>query len=120
MFKKLYEAIDVIRVKINCLYETISDRLNTICQDMQSMRISIQHMPTIKSMEQTITSQQRTIEQLTNALKDKYEHGLFVYSEDGQVIKAIQDGEEISLNRMSYLDVTWSAGEAVGVTIERR
>lgn len=118
MFKKLYAKVDVLcqlvkdnfRAQSNEHYET-RNMMNKLSGEYESK---------LDNLSKIVISQQSTIEQLTNALRDKYEHGLFVYSKDGQVIKAIQDGEEISLNRMSYLDVQWSAGEAVGVTIERR
>ena len=120
MFKKLYG-------KINCIYEK-QDRANRdynrLLDSFYDLSKLIQDLPKnmlqIKSMENTIESQQRTIEQLTNALKDKYEHGLFVFSEDGKIVTAIQDGEEIMTNRMSYLNVEWSVGEIVSVTVERR
>lgn len=120
MFKKLYGKINTIYEKQDRANRDYNRLLDGHYDLSQLIKDNIKHIPKVKSLENIIESQQRTIEQLTNALKDKYEHGLFVYSEDGHVIKAIQDGEEISLHRMSYLDVTWSAGESVGVTIERR
>ena len=118
MFKKLYAKMDVLCQSVKDAIGLLSsEHFETKCL---VNRLSDESKSKLDSMYKTIISQQNTIEQLTNALRDKYEHGLFVYSKDGHVIKAIQDGEEISLNRMSYLDVQWSAGETVGVTIERR
>lgn len=119
MFKKR------ICAQLNIIIEKMKAGLSSQLGEHQITRDMINRQYTVnqkelEKMSTIITSQQRTIEQLTNVLKDKYEHGLFVYSEDGQVIKAIQDGEEISLNRMSYLSVVWSASEAVSVTVERR
>lgn len=78
-----------------------------------------EHQSKLDNMSKTIFSQQRTIEQLTNALKDKYEHGLFIFSEDCKVITAIQNGEELTNKFTSYFNVTWSAGELPMITIER-
>ena len=117
MFKKLYKELDSLRKFIDQNFSLQNSAHKRTRQDVYDAANSIQSK---LDMLHTISSQQRTIEQLTNALKDKYEHGLFVFSEDGKIVTAIQDGEEIMANRMSYLNVEWSVGEAVSVTVERR
>lgn len=69
--------------------------------------------------ENTITSQQRTIEQLTNALKDKYEHGLFIFSEDGKLPIVIRNGKEQTNDLTSYFKIEWNHGEFPNITIEQ-
>lgn len=117
MFKKIYKEFSELRVLIRDNFfkqrEEHAATRKEIYDAANSIKLKM-------DMLHTIESQQRTIEQLTNALKDKYEHGLFVFSEDGKIVTAIQDGEEIMANRMSYLNVEWSVGEAVSVTVERR
>lgn len=117
MFKKIYKEFSELRVLIrDNFFKQWEEHVETrkeIYDAANSIKLKM-------DMLHTIESQQRTIEQLTNALKDKYEHGLFVFSEDGKIVTAIQDGEEIMANRMSYLNVEWSVGEAVSVTVERR
>ena len=120
MLKKLYGKINGIFAKLGTIHQDLSYLFNKYHDDSRFMQSAISSKKQMDSMANTIASQQRTIEQLTNALKDKYEHGLFVFSEDGKIVTAIQDGEEIMANRMSYLNVEWSVGEAVSVTVERR
>lgn len=120
MFKKLYRKIDEVKTAIKVRIEDCCENDRYIHDDVQKIYNKVYDLPELNRMSKTIASQQRTIEQLTNALKDKYEHGLFVYSEDGRIVKAIQDGEEISLDRMTYFGVEWSVGKTVGVSIERR
>ena len=117
MFKKIYEEFRELRILIRSYFEKqweehVATRTE-VYNSANSIKLKMDALHTIES-------QQRTIEQLTNALKDKYEHGLFIFSEDGKIVTAIQDGEEIMANRMSYLNVEWSVGEAVSVTVERR
>ena len=122
MFKKMYEKIDAISGKMNGLYgkmDIIHGMHNNYCSDMQSIQILLNHMPEINSMKKTIESQQRTIEQLTNALKDKYEHGLFVVSEDGKKPMVIKNGKELTCELVTYVDISWSRGEAPCITVEQ-
>ena len=65
----------------------------------------------LDKMSNTIESQQRTIEQLTNALKDKYEHGLFIVSEDCKIPMVIRNGKIILNDRITSFTLTWNAGE---------
>jgi hypothetical protein len=85
---------------------------------MESMRVAIQHMPTIKSQLRTIESQQRTIEQLTNVLKDKYEHGLLIVGEEGRLPMVIRNGKVLTDETTSYVAVSWTMGEMPHIAIE--
>lgn len=120
MFKKLNEKIDFINNKISGLWRKVDRRYEDIYHDIQSMRIAIQHIPTIESQQRIIESQQRTIEQLANALQDKYEHGLFIFSEDCKIPMVIRNGKEITNEMTSYFSIDWTVGEMPDITIEQR
>ena len=119
MFKKLYEKMNIISGKMDGLYDAVDARCKIILDDMQLIRIAIQHMPTIESMERTIKSQQRTIEQLTNALNDKYKNGLFIVSNDGRIPMVIQDGKEIMCDRITRFSIDWRVGEIPFIEMEQ-
>lgn len=53
----------------------------------------------------TLKSQQRTIEQLLNALSEKYEHGLFIYSEDGKIPTVIRNGKLLTDNMTTSFSI---------------
>lgn len=119
MFKKLNEKLDKIFNEMIGGFTRNDKRYVNIYNDIASMQIAIQHMPKIQSLEKTIESQQRTIEQLTNALKDKYEHGLFVFSEDGKIPTVIRNGKELTNELTSYFGIDWTRGELPNISIEQ-
>lgn len=110
MFKKLYEKVDALSTYI-------SNNFRRQCDEHYDTRKTVAHEASkisakFDSMSKIITSQQRTIEQLTNALINKYEHGLFVLSEDCKTPMVIRNGKEILNDRTTYFRITWAAGEA--------
>ena len=123
MFKKTHKEIEEIRGKAKGIYERV-DILNQVFRDYYDIIGTNIHsinvrMPDIKSMEKTIESQQRTIELLTNALKDKYKHGLFVVSENGRIPMVIRNGQELTSKLTSYCSVEWSLDEIPRITTEQ-
>lgn len=66
-----------------------------------------------------ITSQQRTIEQLTKALCNKYERGLFIFSEDGKVPMVIRNGKELTNDMTTFFSIEWSPGEVPDIHIDQ-
>ena len=119
MFKKLYG-------KINCIYEKQDranrdyNRLLDSFYDLSKLiQDPIKSIPQIKSMEKTIESQQRTIEQLTNALRDKYEHGLFIFSEDCKIPMVIRNGKELTNDLTTHFGIEWNRGETPLINIEQ-
>lgn len=122
MFKKKKDEKSVL----NTLWENIDRNLKNIKGECISIRNSIldvrgsiSHLPKIESQQKTIESQQRTIEQLTNALQDKYEHGLFVIGEEGKLPMVIRNGNELTNDRVKYVSVDWTFGEVPNITIEQ-
>ncbi len=63
----------------------------------------------------TLQSQQRTIEQLINALKDKYEHGLFIFGEDGKIPTVIRNGKELTNDLTSSFSIDWTIGSSPNI-----
>lgn len=119
MFKKTYGRIEVMIKYIESIGRDIEYRLEDVITNIRVVRDKTNHMPKIESMQKTIDSQQRTIEQLTNALKDKYAHGLFMISEDGKIPMVIRNGKEITNEMTSYCSVEWSRDELPQITIEQ-
>lgn len=117
MFKKLYEKVDALSTYI-------SNNFRRQCDEHYDTRKTVAHEASkisakFDSMSKIITSQQRTIEQLTNALKDKYEHGLFIVSEDCKVPMVIRNGKEITNNLTSCFSIEWTHGESPNIVIEQ-
>ncbi len=67
----------------------------------------------------TLQSQQRTIEQLLNALRDKYEHGLFIFSEDGKIPTVIRNGKELTNDLTTSFNIDWTMGEFPNINFEQ-
>lgn len=120
MFKKIHEKLNTIYDVVNKTNKMIDWRYENISNNMESMRVAIQHMPKLESQQRIIESQQRTIEQLANALQDKYEHGLFIFSEDCKIPMVIRNGKEITNEMTSYFSIDWTVGEMPDITIEQR
>ena len=66
-----------------------------------------------------IESQQRTIDVLTNALCDKYNHGLFIYSEDGKLPMVIRNGKELTNDMTNQFSICWCPGETPYIQIKQ-
>ena len=77
----------------------------------------------IKILENKVTgiieSQQKTIKTLTDALCNKYEHGLFVYSEDGKVPMVIRNGKPMTDSLTQSFSIDWTLGEMPNINIEQ-
>ena len=119
MFKKLYEKIELIYEQMNRVFKLIDCSYSDINTNMKVVRDKTGYIPEINSMQNTIESQQRTIEQLTNALKDKYEHGLFVISNNGRIPMVIRNGKELTNEMTSYFGIDWTRGESPHISIEQ-
>ena len=119
MFEKLYKRIDMIAERIGNINRDINYVLKDIATHIKVVRDKVDHIPKSESMQKVIDSQQRTIEQLTNALMDKYEHGLFVFSEDGRTPMVIRNGKELTNKMTTYFDIGWKPGEIPCITIEQ-
>lgn len=73
----------------------------------------------LKDNVKTVASQRRTIDYLIDALRGKYEHGLFVFTEEGKFEPTIiKDGQVLTDGRISRVDITWGCGDAPVINIE--
>lgn len=117
MFEKIYEKFESLRCYIRDEFSNQSNSHYDVKKLVKTESESIRAK--LDKMEQVITSQQRTIEQLTNALKDKYEHGLFIFSEDCKIPMVIRNGKEITNDMVSRFCIDWVHGEAPNIEIEQ-
>lgn len=67
----------------------------------------------------TLESKQRTIEALSNALCNKYDKGLFIFSEDGKIPTVIRNGKVLTDNLTQSFSINWSPGEFPNIEIEQ-
>lgn len=118
MFKKIHK-------KINDLQSYLYNRMNALCstnneimKEIRLIKSRTLDMPQIINMKNTIESQQRTIEALTNALQDKYEKGLFVYSQDYKITKVIRNGKELTHPYVRSLHIDWAYNCAPEIIID--
>lgn len=120
MFKKIYEKIADLKQYIKNTHDIQYNNNNDSTRRILSATSNVSSkLENTKRLESTIESQQRTIEQLTNALKDKYEHGLFIFSEDCKIPTVIRNGKELTNELTSYFSIDWNVGEAPNITIEQ-
>lgn len=118
MFKKIYSLIDNLKDFIRSNMGSLSSRCFEIHTDVKNIKAKTADISKFADMEKTIASQQRTIEALTNALQDKYEKGLFVYSEDCKVIKVIRNGKALTNPYVRSLRVDWALDCAPEIIID--
>lgn len=124
MFKKLCENI-ISRIK-SCISESENNIVSRIRRDVSFDDRFVQNLyDNVRSCSEqnkskdtylnTLQSQQRTIEQLINALKDKYEHGLFIFSEDGKIPTVIRNGKELTNDLTSSFSIDWTIGSSPNI-----
>lgn len=120
MFKKLYGKIDRIVPDLKACIKILSsqDEATRILISDASRNIE-KKLNNASNASKTIESQQRTIEQLTNALKDKYEHGLFIFSEDCKIPMVIRNGKELTNELTTHFSIEWNRGETPLINIEQ-
>lgn len=120
MFKEQFETIskkienryDILNehcIKIRCALGEIADKVKWVTE----------HDKAKDGYLRTVESQQRTIEQLTKALCDKYEHGLFIFSEDCKIPMVIRNGKELTNDLTSSFSIEWDNGNAPNIQIEQ-
>lgn len=104
------------------LIRTYTHKVNQEMDDVKNIRESVRwsvdnKMYLERKIEGIIKSQQNTIETLMNALCNKYEHGLFVYSEDGKIPTVIRNGKQITDNLTQSFSIDWTVGEMPNIDI---
>ena len=123
MFKKFKETID----NINDVVSNIQDKVMYIARGFRNFEDVSERVKYISNnkeyLENEVTgiieSQQKTIKTLTDALCNKYEHGLFVYSEDGKIPMVIRNGKLMTDKLTQSFSIDWIPGEIPNINIEQ-
>lgn len=124
MFKKLYEKIEskIVEMEnsvVNRIRSDISFNPKFVQELYDRVRWVSEHNRSKDNYIDTLKSQQRTIEQLLNALSDKYEHGLFIYSEDGKIPTVIRNGKILTNDMITSFNIDWTNGEFPNIQFEQ-
>ncbi len=124
MFKKLYEKIEskIVEMEnsvVNRIRSDISFNPKFVQELYDRVRWVSEHNRSKDNYIDTLKSQQRTIEQLLNALSDKYEHGLFIYSEDGKIPTVIRNGKILTNDMTTSFNIDWTNGEFPNIQFEQ-
>lgn len=118
--KKIEDAEFRIRKQIGGVLNSVNDRAETLLREINAGYRQIKETTSDnKHIKDAVKSQQRTIEALTNALCDKYNHGLFIYSEDGNVPMVIRNGKELTNDMTTEFSICWCPGEIPTIRIEQ-
>lgn len=73
----------------------------------------------LKERDNIIATQQHTIDYLIDALRGKYEHGLFIFMEEGKHTPTIiKDGQVLTDGKVCSVDINWAHDVAPSITIE--
>ena len=118
IFDRIYCEFEILKSIIKNKIETVMDLCASVDKGINQINSKLDRISKLSDMEKTIESQQRTIEALTNALQDKYEKGLFIYSEDCKMTKVIRNGKELTNPYVRSLCVNWEYGGAPEITID--
>lgn len=111
--KDIKEQLNVIQRDI----DLIERRTNTLASRSEAITYN-PYEEYYKKATEAIEMQNKTIENLANILCNKYEHGLFVMSNDGEIPTVIKDGKVITSNKVSSFSVDWSHGEAITLSVD--
>ncbi len=120
MFKKLNKKIETLGSNIKFYINDYIKEESKFKENLYNkVRWITEHDHCRSKYIDTIASQQRTIEALTNALCDKYKHGLFIYSEDGKIPMVIRNGKELINGMTTEFSICWCPGEVPNIQIEQ-
>lgn len=114
MFKKIYERLDKMSgdlKDISCRTIALVNRQNEKTYDP--------YKPRYEHCMRIVEEQQATINQLLGALRDKYEHGLFIFSKDGKIPTVIRNGKELTNDMTTSFSIDWSTGEFPNIQFEQ-
>ena len=126
MFKKFKEVIcNIYNIKdiVSDIQEKIIYMTRTF-KNIEEIKDKVLYVSNNKKyLENKVTgiieSQQKTIKTLTDALCNKYEHGLFVYSEDGKIPMVIRNGKPMTDELTQSFSIDWTPGEMPNINIEQ-
>lgn len=109
--------------KLNSLYRElhkIKGRNAEIAADMEMIaRAAVDKDDYIAELQDTIKSQQNTIERLSYALCHKYEKGLFIMTDVNNRPFVFRDGKLVDLSHATDLTISWSEHDAPVISINQ-
>lgn len=118
--KKIEDAEFRIRKQIGGVLNSVNDRAETLLREINASYRQIRDIVgDSKYLKDMVKSQQKTIETLTDALCDKYNHGVFVYSEDGKMPVVIRNGKKMIDDLTTEFSISWCPGEIPSIQIEQ-
>lgn len=123
MFKKLKEEMN----NVNDIVSYIQDKfvyIERVFREIEDIKerikyISSNNINLENKSTRLIESQQKTIKTLTDVLCNKYEHGLFIYSEDGKIPMVIRNGKPMTDRLTQSFSIDWTPGEMPNINIEQ-
>lgn len=123
MFRKLKDEIS----NINDIFSYIKGEVAYMAKEfrnIEEIKERVRYISNNKEyLENKVTgiieSQQKTIKTLTDALCNKYEHGLFIYSEDGKIPTVIRNGKLMTDRLTKSFSIYWTPGEMPNINIEQ-
>lgn len=123
MFRKLKEEIGNINDVVSNIQEKVMYMARGF-RDIEDIKDRVKYISNNKGyLENKVTgiieSQQKTIKTLTDALCNKYEHGLFIYSEDGKLPMVIRNGKPMIDKLTQSFSIDWTPGEMPNINIEQ-
>ena len=118
--KRIEDAEFRIRKQISGVLNSVNNRAETLLREMNAGYRQIKDIVGDgKYLKDMVKSQQKTIETLTDALCDKYNHGVFVYSEDGKMPMVIRNGKKMTDDLTTEFSISWCPGELPNIQIEQ-
>lgn len=126
MFKKIkniYTVVLTTKVNISNYYTEIKECFSNIKERLANMEDKVYWVSEHNSSKETyimaMESKQRTIEALSNALCNKYDKGLFIFSEDGKIPTVIRNGKVLTDDLTQSFSINWSPGNFPNIEIEQ-
>lgn len=124
MFKKIInnfiERLDKIKdemlvIRDNSFYS--KENIRNLIKAVDEVKQSVRWCNPESAHARTIEEQQNIIRMLTEALTEKYKHGLFICSKNGEYPLVIRDGKELVDDLTSSFSITWNYDECPNIEI---
>lgn len=114
--RSIKDNITVIKDHIQRIFE----ELKNICEIKDYNEYILRDIKHLRNRaDKTIKSQQKTIEALANALCNKYEHGIFIYSQDGEIPIVVRDGKLMTDDFTQSFSIDWTIGDFPNINIRQ-
>lgn len=114
---ELNSNISMNEIKVNNKLDAIDNCISNISDKVKWQSDENTYLKS--NIKNIVSSQQRTIEQLTKALCNKYDHGLFIFSEDGKIPMVIRNGKKLTNDMTTSFNIDWCPGEVPDIHIDQ-